>query len=93
MSVSSFHFKSVLTSFYPHFYLIGHVLSKAMLQNKKHMTNTPTLVVYLRMEEAGSQWEQLYVNQTKAKGSVSPEPQQQKTVKPIKSKNAQSPID
>ena len=64
-----------------------------MLENKKHMTNTPTLVVYLRMEEAESQWEQLFVNQTKAKGSVSPEPQQQKTAKTIRSRSAQSPID
>ena len=45
------------------------------------------------MEEAESQWEQLFVNQTKAKGSVSPEPQQIKTVKTIKSKSAQSPIN
>ena len=64
-----------------------------MLQNKKLMTHTPTYRVYLRMEEAESQSEELYVNQTKEKGSASPMPMEKVTVKPIRSRSAHYPKD
>ena len=64
-----------------------------MLQNKKNMTNTPTFKAYLRVEEAESRLDQLYVKQTKRKGSVWSVPQSKKTVQPIKSRSARYPID
>ena len=88
-------FQICINIFYPHFYLIGQLLSKKMLQNKKNiMTYTNTFRVTLRITEAESQTEQLFVQQDKkAKGSVWSWSQQKVTVKLIKSRVAQTPID